>query len=325
MADSATTRNRFRKQSVGSNNNTWGTNLNEVLDCIDQVTDGVQTISTVGDHTLTTTNYTTADEAKNRVILRTGTQTAETDLIVPSVEHEYRVYNNTVGGFGVVAKTSAGTGVTIPAGFECRVYCDGTNVEAHATYVNGAMEISGALEVGGIISGGTAAVATTDFTILSQVNALIAAGGGTGAAAGTVKIDAAATAAYLFQALLASGLLTMADNGNSMNVQVAVYTAAGTDTYTITPDPAVTAWTAGISTFLVLFTNANATTTPTLNPNGIGAKTITKAGATALAVGDIPAGSVKLCVYDGTQVQIIPGGPVAFEDENNIIANRVFG
>lgn len=83
-------------------------------------------------------------------------------------------------------------------------------------------------------------------------------------------------------------------------------TASGTDTYTATLSPAITAYVAG-QKFQILFTNAN-TGAATLNLNAVGALAITKNGATALAAGDIPAGSIKILAYDGTRLQIIGDG-----------------
>lgn len=66
------------------------------------------------------------------------------------------------------------------------------------------------------------------------------------------------------------------------------YAAAGgtVDAITATFSPAI-AFTAGATVALKL-AGANATTTPTLNGNATGVKTITKKGGTALAVGDLP-------------------------------------
>jgi hypothetical protein len=83
-------------------------------------------------------------------------------------------------------------------------------------------------------------------------------------------------------------------------------TASGTDTYTATLSPAITAYATG-QKFQILFTNAN-TGAATLNLNGLGAKAITKNGATALASGDISAGQILVLGYDGTNLQIIGGG-----------------
>lgn len=82
-------------------------------------------------------------------------------------------------------------------------------------------------------------------------------------------------------------------------------TASGTDTYTATIAPAPSAY-ATNQTFLIRFTNAN-TGASTINLNGLGAKSLVKNGATALASGDIPAGAILLISYDGTNFQVVGG------------------
>lgn len=83
-------------------------------------------------------------------------------------------------------------------------------------------------------------------------------------------------------------------------------TAAGTDTYTATLSPAITAYATG-QKFQVLFTNAN-TGAATLNFNSVGAKAIIKSGSVALVAGDIPAGAILLLAYDGTNLQLLGSG-----------------
>ncbi len=70
-----------------------------------------------------------------------------------------------------------------------------------------------------------------------------------------------------------------------------VVDCTGTDTYLVTLNPAPTALKDKMSLH-VRFVNANTSTTPTLNPNSLGAGTIKKYGGTALAVGDITANMV---------------------------------
>jgi hypothetical protein len=50
---------------------------------------------------------------------------------------------------------------------------------------------------------------------------------------------------------------------------------------------------------------ANTTTSVTLNLNSLGAKSVTKTGSTALAVGDIKIGQLVSVVYDGTRFQLV--------------------
>jgi len=54
--------------------------------------------------------------------------TATRELIVPTIEKQYLVENNTTGSQSITVKTSAGTGITIPNGMTAHVYADGTNV-----------------------------------------------------------------------------------------------------------------------------------------------------------------------------------------------------
>ena len=76
----------------------------------------------------------------------------------------------------------------------------------------------------------------------------------------------------------------------------------GTDTITAVAPISMTAYAAG-QTFRFIAAGANLTTGVTININGIGAKSITKNGTTALAIGDIISGSIVEIVYDGTQFQ----------------------
>ena len=80
-------------------------------------------------------------------------------------------------------------------------------------------------------------------------------------------------------------------------------TIAGTDTITAVAPASMTAYAAG-QTFRFIAAGANTTTGVTININGIGAKSITKNGTTALAIGDIISGSVVTINYDGTQFQV---------------------
>ncbi len=168
MVDSPTTRNRLRKQELGTNVNTWGdTKLNEVIDAIDKALDGVESFTLTGDKTLTTTNYTTADESLNRVLKFTGTLSSAANVIVPNVDHWYVVLN--AAGDQVTVKTSAGSGVAIADGANALVYCDGTDV------FNAAPTLFGTgLAVAGKISGLTAGTANTDAVNKVQMDTAIA-------------------------------------------------------------------------------------------------------------------------------------------------------
>ena len=72
---------------------------------------------------------------RNAFIECTGTITANKNLIVPTNKKVYYIYNNTTGGYSIVVKTSAGTGVTVANGNKVIVLCNGTNVVDAVSYI----------------------------------------------------------------------------------------------------------------------------------------------------------------------------------------------
>lgn len=77
---------------------------------------------------------------------------------------------------------------------------------------------------------------------------------------------------------------------------------SGTDTIVGTATPNLSAYAAGnIFNFVAAGTNTGATT---ININGLGAKSITKNGTTALAAGDITINIAYQIIYDGTRFQL---------------------
>lgn len=293
MADSPTTEYGFRTQSLGSNVNTWGdTKLNEALSGIAQTIGKILTISITGDHTITSTNYVITAQNKNAGFKFTGTLTGNSNITVPDSNAYYLVINGTTGGFSLTVKTASGTGVTIAAGRQALVFCDSTNV------------VLGTPSFGGLA---TPTTGTLDIAGWSAIESAIATAE-TPATAGTILVSGTdTTAGYTSAKIVPSGLLVgstgNAGGNETWDIKTALYTASGTNTYTLTPSPALAAYASG-NAFLVLFTNAN-TGAATLNVSGLGAKALTKNGASAVVSGDIPAGSVRLCAYDGTRFQLV--------------------
>lgn len=107
-----------------STNSNMGTLLEEAICGVAAVT------MTDANYTLSTANGAT-DEARKAVIQLTGTLSAGRNLVVPTKSKLYMVFNNTTGGQIVTVKTSAGTGIAVPAGSKKLMYCDGTNVVDH--------------------------------------------------------------------------------------------------------------------------------------------------------------------------------------------------
>lgn len=80
---------------------------------------------------------------------------------------------------------------------------------------------------------------------------------------------------------------------------------SGTDTILGVLTPTLTSYSNGQTfRFTAVATNTGAVT---INIDGLGAKAITKTGATPLVAGDIAIGAVVQITYDGTQFQLVSG------------------
>lgn len=294
MTDTPSTILLTREQSTGSNTNLWGSYLITTQRQTEQAAKGYQSLAVTGDATISWTLYATGNVGSCARLKLTGALTANATLTLPNYMNRTSVENATAGGFSVTIKCSGGTGVTITNGDKAEIYCDGVD------YYNSAATLIGAK-----LTSVTAGTAGTDAVNLSQMAAAIAASVPAGTAGTFLNSIADTTRGFFTDKYVARGLLRVATLNAGGNEQTVVettgYTATGPDTYAITV-PLVVAYVAG-ETYLVTFTNAN-TTAPTLNVNGLGAKAITKNGATALDRGDIAAGAQRFVTYDGTQFQI---------------------
>lgn len=133
MASTFTPALKIEEIGTGDQAGTWGTTTNNNFLLFEQAITGVLSVAQ-GDSTLTLTNTNGAiDQARNAVVIFTGAITADRNVIVPTSNKVYIARNATTGGFNVIIKTAAGTGVTLAPGTSQLVYCDGTNVVAALT------------------------------------------------------------------------------------------------------------------------------------------------------------------------------------------------
>jgi len=101
---------------------------------------------------------------------------------------------------------------------------------------------------------------------------------------------------------------------------VAAADSGTADTYAVTLTPAPSAYTARQ---VVIFTAGNASTgASTLNVNSLGAKTIKKYNDQDIESGDIESGQAVVCVYDGTNFQMVslPGTGIDSADTGSLAA-----
>lgn len=127
---------KIQLMATGENTTTWGdvTNINLGTAIEEAIVGSADVTFASGNVTLTLSDTNATQTARNMRLRCTGTTGGSTrNLVVPSIEKPYIVQNDCADS--VVVKTSAGTGVTVPAGKTMWVYSDGTNVVDVVTHL----------------------------------------------------------------------------------------------------------------------------------------------------------------------------------------------
>jgi hypothetical protein len=188
---------------TGDQSGTWGTTTNTNLGtALEQaiVGYGNPNFATDANTTISLTDSNASQTARAFVLNVTSSVslTATRELVVPTVQKPYIIRNNTTGGQSITVKTSAGTGVTVPAGKYAYVYANGTDVVSAIDHIP-SLTLATALAA---TSGGTGqssyavgdllyASTTTALSKLADVatgNALISGGVSTAPAWGKVGL-----------------------------------------------------------------------------------------------------------------------------------------
>ena len=192
MADSATVRNRFRKQEVGAKTNAWGGDWNEDggSDRIDESLDGVSSFTLSGTKTLTSTNYET-DEARMRTLNITSGRGGT--ITIPAVEKWYLVRNNTSGT--VVFTAGGATTASVLTGATSIVICDATNCYSLSlsTYVTACQAAQTAAELAETNAGTSETNAAASASSASTSASAAAASAATAAATAASVVGTSTT------------------------------------------------------------------------------------------------------------------------------------
>jgi len=158
MASTYTTRLRLEKQGTGENANTWGDKTNDTFDLIDESIYGYAAKSVAGSSDVTLTNSNaTSDESRQSVLEFTGTLTGNINVLLPTTESKYIVYNNTAGSYTLTVATTGntGTGTAVVQSSHALMYSNGTFVkDVFASGINnlvckGTLSVAGAVELDG--------------------------------------------------------------------------------------------------------------------------------------------------------------------------------
>lgn len=70
----------------------------------------------------------TSDDASNHHITFQGTLTGNINVVVPTTDWKWVIFNNTTGAFTLTVKTLSGTGIAVGQGKRATLLSDGTNV-----------------------------------------------------------------------------------------------------------------------------------------------------------------------------------------------------
>jgi predicted ATP-grasp superfamily ATP-dependent carboligase len=127
MADSYTSKFRWRLMEDGSHINTWGAETNETYALIEDAISGAATITSTGGSYSLTANNDAADEARMAILIFDATLASNLTVTIPSTSKQYIVKNDTTGSYTLTIKTASGSGVLVAQGAITNIVCDGTD------------------------------------------------------------------------------------------------------------------------------------------------------------------------------------------------------
>mgnify|MGYP001221871632 CR=1 FL=1 len=153
----------------GEQSSTWGNTVNDNMNIIDRLINGVGSITLSGTtHTLTTADGTTSDGHYKVLVLGGSPSGTNTVTVSPNNgQHIYIVKNGT--GQTATFTQGSGANVSVLTGTTKIIYCDGAGSGAAV------VDITGSLDLGSLIVAGTTITSTgAELNILDGVTATTA-------------------------------------------------------------------------------------------------------------------------------------------------------
>lgn len=212
---------------TGDQSGTWGQTTNTNLGTLlEQAITGVTAISLQGISAYTLTNYNgTSDDARNAVLIFTGTPSAAPTITAPAQNKLYVIVNNTTQPLTMVASGGV-TSLVIPALSTGQAYCDAANVSGSGigfysaqTAAAGNWNVGGNLTVVGTSTHTGSTIMSTLVATSISATAIsataISATTFTGAGTGLTGTAASLTAA-VSQSIANAGGWNITPNGNKL-------------------------------------------------------------------------------------------------------------
>jgi microcystin-dependent protein len=165
MPSTYTTNGGIELPANGEQSGTWGSTVNDNMNIVDRLTNGVGGISLSGTtHTLTTADGTPSDGHYSVLVLGGSPSGTNTITIAPNDgQHVYIVKNSS--GQSAIFSQGSGANVTVANGKSAIIYSDGAGagaavVDITSTFQFGTVDINGGTIDGTVIGGTTAAAGT---------------------------------------------------------------------------------------------------------------------------------------------------------------------
>lgn len=229
----------------GEQAGTWGATTNNNLNLVEQALTGVDGIDLTGITTYTLTNFNgTTNEARNAVLLFTGTP-ASTVTITAPLQNKFYIIKNGTGQTVTMSASGGAISVSIPAGVTAQVYCDATNESGTGTgfysaqtgsagnfTVNGNLSVTGAqVNTGNFLAAGVLGA----YTSASYTGGISNGSGVAGTilnvsavASGTIFIGQRVTGTGVTSGTLVTGFGTGSGGAGTYTVNTSQLVGAGT-------------------------------------------------------------------------------------------------